>query len=49
MKFDQYRRAFSTGVNAAGRRADVINGSWGSDEISEWIGHDSYRPRWVRQ
>lgn len=28
--FDQYRRAFSTGVNAAGRRADVINSSWGS-------------------
>ena len=28
--FDQFRRAFSTGVNAAGRRADVINSSWGS-------------------
>jgi hypothetical protein len=27
--FDQYRRAFSTGVNAAGRHADVINSSWG--------------------
>ena len=30
--FDQYRRAFSTGVNAAGRRADVINSSWGSTD-----------------
>jgi hypothetical protein len=30
--FDQYRRAFSTGVNMAGRRADVINSSWGPDE-----------------
>jgi hypothetical protein len=28
--FDQYRRAFTTGVNTAGRRADVINSSWGS-------------------
>ena len=27
--FDQYRRAFSTGMNVAGRRADVINSSWG--------------------
>jgi hypothetical protein len=26
--FDQYRRAFSTGVNATGRTADVINSSW---------------------
>jgi hypothetical protein len=28
--FDQFRRAFRTGVNAAGRRADVINASWGT-------------------
>ena len=28
--FDIYRRAFSTGVNAAGRPADVVNSSWGS-------------------
>ncbi len=27
--FDPYRRAFSTGMNVAGRRADVINSSWG--------------------
>jgi hypothetical protein len=27
--FDQYRKAFSTGVNVTGRRADVINSSWG--------------------
>jgi hypothetical protein len=27
--YDQYRRAFSTGVNATGRTADVINSSWG--------------------
>ncbi len=26
--FDQYRRAFLTGMNALGRRADVINSSW---------------------
>jgi hypothetical protein len=30
VEFDQFRRAFSTGINAAGRRADVINASWGS-------------------
>jgi uncharacterized protein YjbI with pentapeptide repeats len=30
--FDQYRKAFSSGVNLAGRRADVINSSWGGDE-----------------
>jgi hypothetical protein len=30
VEFDQFRRAFSTGMNAAGRRADVINASWGS-------------------
>jgi hypothetical protein len=29
IKFDQFRKAFSTGVNAAGRTADVINSSWG--------------------
>jgi hypothetical protein len=41
VEFDQFRRAFSTGMNAAGRRADVINASWssgggtnGSDTIS---------------
>ncbi len=28
--FDQYRRAFSTGVSTSGRTADVINSSWGS-------------------
>jgi hypothetical protein len=27
--FDQYRKAFSTGMDAAGRTADVINSSWG--------------------
>jgi hypothetical protein len=27
--FDPYRRAFSNGMNMAGRRADVINSSWG--------------------
>ena len=32
--FDQYRRAFDTGVNAAGRRADVINSSWASVDAS---------------
>ena len=44
-EFDQFRRAFSTGLNAAGRSADVINASWssgggtnGSDSIS--IGFD---------
>jgi hypothetical protein len=30
--FDQYRKAFRTGVNMAGRRADVINSSWGPYE-----------------
>jgi uncharacterized protein YjbI with pentapeptide repeats len=30
--YDRYRKAFSSGVNLAGRRADVINSSWGSDE-----------------
>ena len=30
--FDQYRRAFSTGMNAAGRRADVINSSIGGGD-----------------
>ena len=30
--FDIFRRAFSTGVNATARRADVINSSWGPDE-----------------
>lgn len=29
--YDQYRRAFSTGVDASGRTADVINSSWGGD------------------
>jgi hypothetical protein len=29
--YDQYRRAFSTGVNESGRTADVINSSWGGD------------------
>jgi hypothetical protein len=32
--FDQYRRAFSLGVNSTGRRADVINSSWGYDDPS---------------
>ncbi len=32
--FDQYRRAFSVGVNSAGRRADVINSSWGYEDPS---------------
>jgi hypothetical protein len=32
--FDQYRRAFSTGMNAAGRTADVINSSWGGGDTS---------------
>jgi hypothetical protein len=36
--FDQYRRAFSTGVNVAGRHADVINRSWSSDEIANGSG-----------
>jgi hypothetical protein len=46
-EFDQFRRAFSTGMNAAGRRADVINASWssggganGSDTLS--IGFDGF-------
>ena len=30
--FDQYRRAFSTGMNPAGRRADVINSSIGGGD-----------------
>jgi hypothetical protein len=30
--FDQYRRAFSTGMNANGRRADVINSSIGGGD-----------------
>jgi len=37
-KFDQYRRAFSTGVDATGRRADVINSSWGGGENSNGSG-----------
>ena len=36
--FDQYRRAFATGVNAAGRRADVINSSWASTDNSNGSG-----------
>lgn len=36
--FDQFRRASSTGMNVAGRRADVINSSWGSDEIRNGSG-----------
>jgi hypothetical protein len=28
--YDQYRRAFNSGVNTAGRTADVINSSWGT-------------------
>ena len=41
VKFDQFRRAFSTGMNAAGRRADVINSSWG---IGRRVARD--RTRW---
>ena len=36
--FDQFRRAFSIGMNIAGRRADVINGSWGSCEVRNGSG-----------
>ena len=32
--FDQYRKAFSTGVNVAGRRADVVNSSWGGGDLT---------------
>jgi T5SS/PEP-CTERM-associated repeat protein len=38
--FDQYRRAFSTGVNATGRTADVINSSWGNSRYPN--GSDTY-------
>ncbi len=38
VKFDQYRRAFSTGVNADGRRADVINTSAGTFESTNGSG-----------
>jgi hypothetical protein len=38
--FDQYRKAFRTGVNTAGRTADVINSSWGS--IAGANGSDTY-------
>jgi hypothetical protein len=30
--FDQFRKAFNLGVNTTGRRADVINSSWGYDD-----------------
>jgi hypothetical protein len=36
--FDQYRRAFNTGVNAAGRPADVINRSAGAGESGNGSG-----------
>jgi hypothetical protein len=36
--FDQYRRAFSSGVNFAGRTADVINSSFGLSEPGDGSG-----------
>ena len=32
--FDQYRKAFSTGVNPTGRRADVVNSSYGGGDLT---------------
>jgi hypothetical protein len=32
--FDQYRRAFSTGMNVQGRTADVINSSYGGGDVT---------------
>jgi hypothetical protein len=38
---DQYRRAFATGVNASGRRADVISSSWHKLDTATANGSDS--------
>jgi hypothetical protein len=38
--FDQYRRAFSTGVDVTGRTSDVINSSWGN--LAGANGSDTY-------